>query len=304
MRRVMYLWLPRWPIDRLRLSRRKDSGAPAEEIPFATVADSAGRRLLAAVNSAATAAGLAPGMPLADALSFFPGLATAAAELAEDAAVLRRLAEWCGRYSPWTAPDGVDGVRIEITGSAHLWGGEGALAADLMARLDRRHVSGRIAIADTLGAAWATARFAEMGKDPVILPPGDCRAALAPLPVEALRLNPATAQGVRRVGLKRIGDLSAMPRDALAHRFGETVMQRLDQAQGDMPEPLSPLGEVPTRRGRLSFDEAITQPTDLMLATERLTADLVQRLVREGTGARRGELRSLSGEGAVEGERA
>ena len=297
MRRVMYLWLPRWPIDRLGLSHRKGSGAPAEEIPFATVADSAGRRLLAAVNSAATAAGLAPGMPLADALSFFPGLATAAAELAEDAAALRRLAEWCGRYSPWTAPDGVDGVRIEITGSAHLWGGERALAADLIARLDHRHVSGRIAIADTLGAAWAMARFAEA---PVILPPGDCRAALAPLPVEALRLDPATTQGLRRVGLKRVGDLSAMPRDALARRFGETVMQRLDQAQGDMPEPLSPLGEVPTRRVRLSFAEPITEPTDLMLATERLTADLVQRLVREGTGARRVDLGFHRVDGRVE----
>ncbi len=299
MRRVMYLWLPRWPIDRLSLSHRKGSGAPAEEIPFATVADSAGRRLLAAVNSAATAAGLAPGMPLADALSFFPGLATAAAELAEDAAALRRLAEWCGRYSPWTAPDGVDGVRIEITGSAHLWGGERALAADLIARLDHRHVSGRIAIADTLGAALAMARFAE-GKAPVILPPGDCRAALAPLPVEALRLDPVTAQGLRRVGLKRIGDLYAMPRDALARRFGETIARRLDQALDNLPEPLSPLGEVPTRRVRLSFAEPITEPTDLMLATERLTADLVQRLVREGTGARRVDLGFHRVDGRVE----
>src|SRR5882762_9194252 len=244
MRRVMYLWLPRWPIDRLGLSHRKGFGAPAEAIPFATVADAAGRRLLAAVNSAATAAGLAPGMPLADALSFFPGLATAAAELAEDAAALRRLAEWCGRYSPWTAPDGADGVRVEITGSAHLWGGERALAADLMTRLDRQGVAGRIAIADTLGAAWAMARFAEAGESVAILPPGDARAALAPLPVEALRLGSTTAQGLRRVGLKRIGDLYAMPRDALARRFGETVAQLLDQALDHLPEPLSPLGEA------------------------------------------------------------
>src|SRR5205085_10022473 len=92
-------------------------------IPFATVADAAGRRLLAAVNPVAAAAGLAPGMPLADALSFLPGLVTALAKPAEDAAALRRLAEWCGRYSPWTAPDGADGVRVEITGSAHLWRG-------------------------------------------------------------------------------------------------------------------------------------------------------------------------------------
>src|SRR6516165_4169124 len=196
MRRVMYLWLPRWPIDRLCLSHRKASAAPVEEIPFATVADAAGRRLLAAVNCAATAAGLGPGMPLADALSFLPGLATVQAKPAEDAAALRRLTEWCGRYSPWTAPDGADGVRIEITGSAHLWGGEAALAGDLMTRLDRQHVMSRIAIADTLGAAWAMARFAEAGQGAIILPPGDSRAGLARLPVEALRLDPITAQGL------------------------------------------------------------------------------------------------------------
>ena len=164
-----YLWLPSWPIDRRRraatmdsrcaaamASRRKSSAAPADEAPFATVIDTAGRRLLAAVNPAAIEAGLAPGMPLADALSFLPGLATAAAEPAADAAALRRLAEWCGRYSPWTAPDGADGVKIEIAGSAHLWGGEAALAADLTARLDRQGIAGRIAVADTLGAAWAS----------------------------------------------------------------------------------------------------------------------------------------------------
>src|SRR5271167_1686781 len=299
MRRVMYLWLPRWPIDRLHLSHRRNSGAPAEEIPFATVVDAAGRRLLAAVNPAATAAGLAPGMPLADALSFLPGLATAAAEPAEDAAALRRLAEWCGRYSPWTAPDGTDGVRIEITGSAHLWGGERELAADLMARLDRRHIATRIAIANTLGAAWATARFAE-GKSPIILPPEGCRAALAPLPVEALRLDPATAQGLRRVGLKRVGDLYAMPRAALARRFGESVARRLDQAQDDQPEPLSPLGEAPTRRVRLSFAEPISDPADLALAAERLAEDLVLRLAREGMGARRLDLAFHRIDGRVE----
>jgi protein ImuB len=300
MRRVMYLWLPLWPIDRRRLSDRQHCGSPAEAIPFATVTDAAGQRLLATVNPAAAAAGLAPGMPLADALSFFPALATAAAEPAEDATALRRLAEWCGRYSPWIAPDGVDGIRIEITGSAHLWGGEGRLAADLMARLERRHITGRIAIADTLGAAWAMARYAEAGQDPAIVLPGDCRAALAPLPVEALRLDLATVQGLRRVGLKRVGDLYQMPRDALARRFGEMVARQLDQAQGDLPEPLSPLCETPARRVRLSFAEPIADPADLLRATERLMADLVPRLAREGVGARRLDLAFHRVDGRVE----
>jgi protein ImuB len=87
--------------------------------------------------------------------------------------------------------------------------------------------------------------------------------------------------------LKRIGDLYAMPRDALTRRFGEIVARRLDQARGDLPEPLSPLDETPARRVRLSFAEPIADPADLALATERLTEDLVTRLAREGAGARR-----------------
>ena len=139
MRRVVYLFLPNWPIDRLRRlgsvpsltpPTRPENGAPADEPPFATIITAVGlqptgltrggRRLIAAVNPAASAAGLAPGMPLADALSFQPGLATSAAEPEADAAALNRLAEWCTRYSPWTAPDGADGVKIEITGCAHV----------------------------------------------------------------------------------------------------------------------------------------------------------------------------------------
>src|SRR5205807_4580147 len=106
----------------------------------------------------------------------------------------------------------------------------------------------------------------------------------APLPVEALRLDPVAAAGLRRVGLQRIGELTPMPRDALARRFGEQVARRLDQALGDLPEPLSPLGEAPVRRVRLSFAEPIADPADFALAIERLTGDLAARLAREGMG--------------------
>ncbi len=238
-------------------------------------------------------------MPLADALSFLPGLAAAAAQPVEDAAALRRLAEWCGRYSPWTAPDGADGIKIEITGCAHLWGGEEELAADLATRLGRQGIARRIAIADTLGAAWALARFAPTD-EATILPPLATRAGLAALPVEALRLDPATAQGLRRVGLRRVGDLCAMPRDALACRFGDTVTRRLDQALGNLPEPLSPLGEPPVRRVRLSFAEPIADPADLARAAERLAADLVLRLAQQGSGARRLDLALHRVDGRVE----
>ena len=265
--------------------------------------------MLAAVNPAAAAKGIVAGMALADALSFLPGLLTRPAELAEDAAALRRLAEWCGRYSPWTAPDDENGIKIDITGSAHLWGGEAELAADLSRRLARQGIPHRLAIADTLGAAWAIARYAAV-KDPAgckspaktasIIPPGDTATALASLPIAALRLDPVFVEGLHRVGLRRVGEAIAMPRDALARRFGKTVARRIDQALGDLPEPLSPLGEVPSRRVRLSLPEPISDPADLARAAERLTLDLVSRLAHEGMGARRLDLGYHCVDGRVE----
>ncbi len=239
-------------------------------------------------------------MPLADARSFVPGLLTAAAEPAADAAALTRLAEWCGRYSPWTAPDGSDGIKIEITGCAHLWGGEAKLAADLARRLTRQQITHRIAIAGAVGAAWALARFAAADGRPALPAAGAERQALAPLAVEALRLAPDIAAGLRRVGLRRIGELYPMPRDALARRFGEAVAHRLDQALGDLPEPLSPLGEAPVRRVRLSFAEPIADPAEFARGAERLVADLAARLAREGMGARRLDLAFLRVDGRVE----
>jgi len=313
----MYVFLPSWPIDRRRRQNKRwagekrtastpnpGSGAPADA-PFATVIATGGRRLLAAINPAAAAAGLAPGMPLADALSFLPGLVTAPADPAADSAALTRLAEWCGRYSPWTAPDlqtgGDDnGVKIEITGSSHLWGGETALAADLARRLALQGIAHRIAIAGTLGAAWALARYAAADAQPALPAPQDERAALAPLPVEALRLDPLTVQGLRRVGLRQVGEIYPMPRDALARRFGDSVASRLDQAFGDLPEPLSPLGETPSRRVRLSFAEPIADPADLARAIARLVEDLTTRLAREGVGARRLDLGFHRIDGRVE----
>src|SRR6266702_7387380 len=119
-------------------------------------------------------------------------------------------------------------------------------------------------------------------------------------PVDALRLDPTAVAGLRRVGLKRIGELTPMPRDALARRFGAEVARRLDQALGNLPEPLSPLGEAPVRRVRLSFAEPIADPADLARAAERLADDLVVRLAREGMGARRLDLAFHRIDGRVE----
>lgn len=233
--------------------------------------------------------GIAPGLALADARALHPGLEVAAADPTGDAAALARLAVWCGRYSPWTSPHGSDGVWLDVTGCAHLQGGEESLAAELVERLARQGIAGRAAIADTAGAAWAVARCGSARS--AVVPEGGMRAALAKLPVLGLRLDPALAGELERLGLRRIGDLYDLPRAALVTRFGAAVTRRLDQALGAVSEPLSPLPPAPARWMRRRFAEPIGTAEAIGSATRALLEALCRRLGDEGLGLRRLRLR-------------
>lgn len=224
-------------------------------------------------------------MGAADARALCPDLGIAEADFAEDAAALARLARWCNRFSPWTSPAGTDGVFLDITGCAHLFGGEAGLAVQAVERLARQGIESRAAIADGRGAAWAVARF---GRDPVaIVPRGGARTALADLPVAALRLDSDIATLLMRLGLRRIGDLYAVPRAALAARCGKSVAERLDEALGLAAEPLSPLPVARLRWSRSSFAEPIETPEAVAAAARALLGGLCRRLAEEGIGVRR-----------------
>src|SRR5262249_28716393 len=161
------------------------------EQPLILIVDAAGGPRIAALNEAAEAAGLAIPDLLAGARAKAAALQVHRADPAADDAALRRLALWATRYtptvSPWGEAEGADGFFLDVTGAAHLFGGEARLLADLAARLDRFGLPARLAIAETAGAAWALARFPTAA--PVILPAGAEAQALAPLPVAARRLS-------------------------------------------------------------------------------------------------------------------
>jgi protein ImuB len=292
-RRFLSLHLPDFATDRLRRRHRLPS-----ERELVAARDERGRRVVAAASPAAAAAGIRPGLPLADARAFLPGLAVYDGDPAGDAAALARLAEWCGRYTPAVAVDGGDGIRLDITGCAHLRGGEAALAGAVVARLAALGFACRAAVAGTLGTAWGVARFA--GEAVRIVPYCGEAAALAPLPVAALRLVPETAYWLERLGLRRIGELLAVPRAALAPRFGAAVARRLDQALGRAAEPLSPLAPSPAHAARLAFAEPIGTAEDLDRAMRHLVAELCRGLAARGAGARRLDLAFYRVDGVVE----
>jgi len=281
-RRVVSLWLPRLPIERLR--RRLPAG---ETLPSPFALSEAGPHGLevAALDEAAAALRVRPGQALADARAMLPRLAVRPIDRAADAALLARLARWCLRFTPVVAVDGADGLFLDVAGAAHLHGGERALLNELVARLRAAGFDARAAVAPTAGAAWALARFA-----PGRAAPADearLREALAPLPAAGLRLDPATVDTLARFGLRRIGDLYPLPRAALVARFrDEAVALRLDQALGRAAEALDPIEEPPRYRAVARLPAPILEAAQIRHWLERLAARLAARLRAGGVGAR------------------
>lgn len=303
-RRVAAVWLPHWPVERLcRADRRTRGKVQASKAPLALAAPGQGGVRVTACNGTAAAAGVAPGQLVPDAMTLCPGLELRAADFAADRAALKRLALWCGRYTPWTAvdPAGIgeepDGLLLDISGCDHLFGGEAALVADLQKRLHGFGLTVRVAVASTPGAAWALARY---GTAPAfILPPGGEAAALEKLPVAALRLDDATVDGLMRLGLKRAGDLYGKPRAPIAARFGPEVAQRLDEALGFAREPISPLRPPAPFRARGIFAEGLTRTEDIEEAVRLLAGELCRLLAHDRHGARRLELTLFRADGEV-----
>ncbi|WP_322096053.1 Y-family DNA polymerase [Pelagibius litoralis] len=322
---MVSLWLPRFATDRWQRSHAQSrqrqrqgqslsiSGKLSEGTPLALVTAERGQLSLAAVNAAAQGAGLTPGLPLAEARALLPGLATAPHEPEADAKAIAGLAAWCGRYSPWTAPcstaegqgqgpGGGAGVLLDVSGCCHLFGGEAALLEDLQARLTDLGYTIRVAMADTIGAAWAMARFAASPAHPcVVVMPGSQRAAIACLPPSALRLPDATVEVMDRLGLRRVEDLYALSPGVLAPRFGAMTVRRLAQALGEEAEALSPRRPPPAHLLRRIFAEPISDPEDIARALDDLLPRLCRELALAGRGARRLDLTAYRSDGTFQG---
>ena len=243
-------------------------------------------RVVAAVDKTALALGLRPGLGMAHAQALVPGLNIVEAAPEADDEALTRLARWCSRYAPVVAPNPPDGIWIDIAGAAHLLGGEEALLADLVGRLEHRGIAARAAVADAPGTAWAVARY---GAEPVV-PPGRGVDVISRLPIQALRLPAATIQALGRLGIERVGELAAKPRAPMTRRFGTEVALRLDQALGHAFEPINPLVPHETPSKRMAFAEPVSHLDDLKRALAHLAAALCVDLAREGAGVRRLDL--------------
>ncbi|MCB2135866.1 MAG: DNA polymerase Y family protein [Rhodobacteraceae bacterium] len=282
-RRIVSVSLPQFPMERwLSLAERQGS-APPDEMPLVLAVEGPHGPVVHAANRAAAQAGVRAGARVVDMQALCPALKIEPAEPGGDRAALERLAFWARRWCPWTVADGAEGLVLDTTGSDHLWGGEAAMLVEIETRLARLGLSARLAVAPTWGAAWALARFGPVR--------AICRdlSDLDPLPVASLRLGPETVLLLRRLGLKTIGSLAALPRLSLARRFSrapldENPLLRLDQATGGLAEPVAPPETPPVFRADARLAEPVFDPTHHLPA---LCDALCAQLAKAGRGARR-----------------
>lgn len=271
------MWLRRLSTD--RIERR--SAAPADA-PLAITAPVKSALRLTGLNDAAARLGLKAGMALADARAMYPALAVADADPEADRQMLAAIADWCDRYTPLVGLDVPDGLKLDVTGCAHLFGGEAALCRELTARLGAQGFQARAAIADTFGAAWAMARYGAAG----VVPREATREVLLPLPVAGLRLTPEVVAALAQSGLKQIADLVARPRAPLAARFGQELIRRLDQALGRDEEPIVPRLPLAAAMVERRFPDPIALESDVLGTIEQLARNLECVLERRGEGVR------------------
>jgi protein ImuB len=278
MTRIASIWLPALAIERWA----KGSDLPPDAPVVLTVEGTHGL-IIHAVTQAAAERGARAGARLTDARALDPALIAVPGDPEADAALVQRLARWAGRWSPLVEVDRADGLRLDVAGVAHLFGGEQGLVRDIRQRFARIGFSTRVAITPTAAAAWALAHHA-----PCICGE-DVASRLAPLHVSALRLDADTVRTLERLGLKTIGAVMGVPRLALARRFrgAEDVVDALDRALGRKPEPLTAAPADPPPRALLRLEEPATHPEAASQALERLIPALVEQLEEKRLGVRR-----------------
>ena len=287
-RRYLSLWFPYLPFERFRSTKPHD-------LPAVLVEKQRGALRLVACDAQARIAGLSVGMTLASARAIVPEIDVGSSDLAADQAALLKLAHFCERFTPLLALDGADGLLLDMTGCAHLFGGEAQMQAHIAQRLTRKGLSMRHALAGTPDCAHALARFSTT----TYVKPGDEAQAVAKLPVKALEAGPETTVALTRAGLRTLGDLASRQSLILTSRFGSRLTSKLARILGHEDLRLTPLRPAP----ELVVENLFAEPLQNLFIVEAALAVLAEQICAQlealGKGGRSFEICFFRADGAM-----
>lgn len=280
-KRYVSIWF-RYLLADWQLIRRPE----LEDVPFVFAKPDHGRMMVTAISSLAMSQGVEVGMRVADAKAICHGIEVIENKPGRKTSLLKGIGEWCVRYSPIVMIDefSMDGLFMDVSGCTHLWGGERNYLKEIISKLKSKGYTVRVAIADTIGAAWAISRFGTL--TPLVSTNGHAEALLS-LPPEALRLEDATLANLKKLGFYQIKSFINMPRSVLRRRFGEDFLNRLGQALGTVDEVIQPLQIPVSFQDRLPCLEPIKTRTGIEIAITKLLENLCLQLRAEGKGLRK-----------------
>jgi protein ImuB len=290
-KRFVTIWLRYLKTDWFTRRNRKLS-----EVPFVLSAPDHGRKVIVALNVHAEAAGIFKGMVVADARAIVPSLVVLDDKPELPEKVLKALAEWCIRFTPFVAVDMPSGIILDVSGCAHLWGGEQQYLDHIVSKLKSLGYFVHAAMADTIGAAWAVSHY---GSGISVVAKEKHPEALLSLPPGALRLEAETVERLYKLGLSRVADFIAMPRSALRRRFGEHILKRLHEALGNAEEIIEPVYPPEEYQERLPSLEPIRTRAGIEIALQKLLDTLCTRLQKEGKGLRKAIFKSFRIDGKI-----
>jgi protein ImuB len=289
--RFASIWFPHLITDWVVIERPE-----LKNTQFVLALPKHGRMVVTAASKLAQDNGIGVGMVVADARAVFPSLEVIEDKPHKAEALLNELAVWCIRYTPVAAVDVPDGLVLDVTGCAHLWGGEQVYLNDIVHKLGNAGYVVNAAIGDTIGAAWAVARY---GKQVCIIEESRQFDAILPLPPAALRLEITVVERMHKLGLYQIRSFIHMPRTVLRRRFGQQLLDRIDQALGQAVEIIRPVQPLVPYQERLPCMEPIVTATGIAIALQRLLEMLCARLVKEGKGLRTSVFKGFRVDGEV-----
>lgn len=291
-KRYVSIWFPYLVAEAYCLKRPE-----LRDMPVAIAEPEKGKLKIRSVNFAAEQKGIQPNMVVADCRAIFPDLEVFSCEQDTDRQLLHELALWCIAYTPVAAIDGIDGLLLDVSGCVHLWGSEQEYLSIIVQQLKQKGFTAFIAIADTIGMAWAAARYYQ---SPVVIESAETIKALIALPASALRLEPGIAEKLDKLGLYRIAHFIDMPPVSLRKRFGPALLQRLHQATGKETEYLKPVVLPVQYQERLPCMEPICTASGIEIALKKLLSLLCTRLLNDRMGLRSAILKGYRVDGNIQ----
>lgn len=283
MKRYISIWFPYLLAD---WSSRTNEEQRLLPVVFAS--PEKGRMCITAVNEVAQQLGVHVSMVLADAKAAIPALVVLNDKPGRLEKLLKGIGLWCIKFTPIVALDVLgQGLVLDCTGCTYLWGGEAAYIEAISKQLLHKGYQINLAMADTIGAAWAAARY---GDSKHIVNANQQLETLSALPIEGLRLTDTNIIRLRKLGFQRLGAVVALPSAALKRRFAADLVQRINQFIGREEEYVVPLLPVVPYAERLPCLEPVRTRKAIELALEELLHGLCARLAGEGKGLRKAKL--------------